>query len=202
GRASRAEEGRSLSRPTSLAGGGGGEFLFYATNPFAPAAIVAAVPKVEEDVWDFERLARTPLLAAAFEDFSRKALCHESVLFLSEVSRYQNDDYSEPSGGPGPTQFDAFCRITDTFVKAGSREEVNLSDADKKRIINWSHKGVAWFDKEDEEERRLVFGQAYAEVKDMLEANLLRRFLQTDQFKSVRAQRENITIMMTSPPKP
>lgn len=40
-----------------------------------------------EDVWDFERLASTPLLAAAFEEFSRKALCHESVLFLSEVSR-------------------------------------------------------------------------------------------------------------------
>ena len=28
------------------------------------------------------------------------------------------------------------------------------SDADKKRIVNWSHKGQAWFDKEDEEERR------------------------------------------------
>ena len=39
------------------------------------------------EVWDFERLGRTPLLAAAFEDYSRKALCHESVLFLSEVSR-------------------------------------------------------------------------------------------------------------------
>lgn len=39
------------------------------------------------EVWDFERLGRTPLLAAAFEDFSRKALCHESVFFLSEVSR-------------------------------------------------------------------------------------------------------------------
>lgn len=37
--------------------------------------------------WNFERLGRTPLLAAAFEDFSRRALCHESVLFLSEVSR-------------------------------------------------------------------------------------------------------------------
>lgn len=40
------------------------------------------------EVWDFERLASTPLLAAAFEEFSQKALCHESVLFLSEVSRY------------------------------------------------------------------------------------------------------------------
>lgn len=42
-------------------------------------------PTMEE--WDFERLARTPILASAFEDFSRKALCHESVLFLIEVSR-------------------------------------------------------------------------------------------------------------------
>lgn len=41
----------------------------------------------ETDVWDFERLATTPLLAAAFEEYSRRALCHESVLFLSEVSR-------------------------------------------------------------------------------------------------------------------
>ncbi len=42
---------------------------------------------VTMEVWNFERLARTPLLAAAFEEFSRKALCHESVLFLREVSR-------------------------------------------------------------------------------------------------------------------
>lgn len=48
---------------------------------------------------------------------------------------------------------------------------------------------------------RMVFGQAYTEVKSMLEANLLQRFLQTDQFKSLRAQRENITMMMVSPPK-
>ena len=46
----------------------------------------------------------------------------------------------------------------------------------------------------------MVFGQAYHEVKHMLEDNLLRRFLQTDQFKTVRAQRNNITTMMGSPP--
>lgn len=39
------------------------------------------------EVWDFERLASTPLLAAAFEDYARRALCHESVLFLTEVAR-------------------------------------------------------------------------------------------------------------------
>ena len=47
--------------------------------------------------------------------------------------------------------------------------------------------------------QRLVFGQAYAEVKNMLEANLLNRFLRTDEFESVRTQRENVTIMMGSP---
>lgn len=47
----------------------------------------------------------------------------------------------------------------------------------------------------------MIFGQAYLEVKSMLEDNLLRRFLQTDQFKTVRAQRNRVTTMMVSPPK-
>lgn len=33
----------------------------------------------------------------------------------------------------------------------------------------------------------------------MLEANLLRRFLNTEQFKNLRLQRENIQAMMDSP---
>ena len=41
--------------------------------------------------------------------------------------------------------------------------------------------------------------QAYVEVRQMLEANLLRRFLNTDRFKSVREQRENIQLLMDSP---
>lgn len=41
----------------------------------------------DEDMWDFERLASTPLVAAAFEEFARKALCYELVVFLIEVSR-------------------------------------------------------------------------------------------------------------------
>ncbi|CAM9626174.1 unnamed protein product [Pylaiella littoralis] len=154
------------------------------------------------EVWDFERLARTPLLAAAFEDFSRKALCHECVLFLSEVSRYQNNDFSDTSSGDEPlSQYQALWRITDLYIRTGAREEVNISDEDRKRIVGWADKGEAWFAMETREERRLVFGQAYVEVRSMLEDNLLRRFLQTDQFKSVRAQRQNITTMMVSPPK-
>ncbi|CAM9250356.1 unnamed protein product [Ectocarpus fasciculatus] len=132
----------------------------------------------EMKVWDFERIARTPLLAAAFEDYSKRALCHESVLFLSEVSRYQNHDYpmmTRSSSGSSPTtQFGSFCYITDTFIKAGSPEEVNI---------------------------RMIFRRSYRDVKDMLEANLLLRFLSTDRFKTLRMQRENIKAMMDSPPQ-
>eukprot|EP00752_Nemacystus_decipiens_P003432 g3173.t1 len=132
------------------------------------------------EVWNFERLGRTPLLAAAFEDFSRKALCHESVLFLSEVSRYESGDFGSSPTSP-PSQFGMFCYITDTFIKAGSIEEVNISDADKRRIVDLYHKGQASFEAVNEEERRMVFMHAYIEVRQMLEANLLRRFLRTDR---------------------
>ncbi|CAM9472942.1 unnamed protein product [Ectocarpus fasciculatus] len=161
-------------------------------------------PEREEmEVWDFERLARTPLLAVAFEDYSKRALCHESVLFLSEVSRYQHEDYATPTKDPtrpSPSQFGTFCYITNTFIKAGSPEEVNISDTDKKRILELYHKGEERFEGVNEEERKMVFGRAYLEVKSMLEANLLRRFLNTDRFKSVRMQRENVQAMMDSPP--
>ncbi|CAM9574851.1 unnamed protein product, partial [Ectocarpus sp. 8 AP-2014] len=43
--------------------------------------------KQDIDMWDFERIVRTPLVAVAFEDYSKRALCHESFLFLNEVSR-------------------------------------------------------------------------------------------------------------------
>lgn len=47
---------------------------------------------------------------------------------------------------------------------------------------------------------RLIFRRAYRDVKNMLEANLLLRFLNTDRFKNVRMQRENMKAMMDSPP--
>ncbi|CAM9607173.1 unnamed protein product [Ectocarpus sp. 4 AP-2014] len=115
-------------------------------------------PEREEmEVWDFERLARTPLLAVAFEDYSKRALCHESVLFLTEVSRYQHEDYATPTKDPtrsSPSQFGTFCYITNTFIKAGSPEEVNISDADKKRILGLYQKGEQHFEDVNEEERR------------------------------------------------
>ncbi|CBJ31489.1 hypothetical protein Esi_0260_0013 [Ectocarpus siliculosus] len=161
--------------------------------------------KQDIDLWDFERIVRTPLLAVAFEDYSKRALCHESFLFLSEVSRYQNGDYATTkrasSGSSFPTQFGTFCYITDTFIKAGSHEEVNISDKERKLILALYHKGEELFEDVNVEERRMIFRRAYLAVKRMLEANLLLRFLNTDRFKSLEMQKENTQVMVDSPPQ-
>ncbi len=41
-------------------------------------------------------------------------------------NRYENGDFSEPAGLPGPTQYAAVCRLTDLFIRPGAREEVNI----------------------------------------------------------------------------
>ncbi|CAB1098188.1 unnamed protein product [Ectocarpus sp. CCAP 1310/34] len=46
----------------------------------------------------------------------------------------------------------------------------------------------------------MLFSRAYRDVKNMLEANLLLRFLKTDRFKNARMRRENTKAMMDSPP--
>lgn len=43
--------------------------------------------EVVAGIWTYERVAAVPEFAAAFEEFARKALCQESVLFLQEVTR-------------------------------------------------------------------------------------------------------------------
>lgn len=47
---------------------------------------------------------------------------------------------------------------------------------------------------------RMISRRSYRDVKNMLEANLLLRFLSTDRFENLRMQRENIKAMMDSPP--
>ena len=42
------------------------------------------------------------------------------------VDRYQNGDYSSSCPSSSQTQFGTFCYITETFIKAGSVEEVNI----------------------------------------------------------------------------
>lgn len=44
----------------------------------------------------------------------------------SYLRRYRDGNYSDAFGVSSPSQYDTFCRITDTFIKAGSREEVNI----------------------------------------------------------------------------
>ncbi|CAM9942567.1 unnamed protein product [Laminaria digitata] len=46
----------------------------------------------------------------------------------------------------------------------------------------------------DDEERRLIFGEAFLEIRSMLECNLLHRFLHTDGFRRVQVETPN-TVM-------
>ncbi|CAM9925136.1 unnamed protein product [Choristocarpus tenellus] len=70
------------------------------------------------------------MLASAFEEFARKALCHESILFLTEVSRQvgRYGDFSTCSGflGREADQFESFTFICKTYIANGAPEEVNI----------------------------------------------------------------------------
>lgn len=41
------------------------------------------------------------------------------------LDRYQSDDYASSTTYP-PSQFGTFSYVTNTFIKAGSMEEVNI----------------------------------------------------------------------------
>lgn len=53
-------------------------------------SVSAAHEDEKDDIWTWEKLAEVPQLTEAFEDFARKALCQESVVFLREVARYSS----------------------------------------------------------------------------------------------------------------
>ncbi|CAM9520498.1 unnamed protein product [Choristocarpus tenellus] len=161
----------------------------------------SSVHNQDVEVWNFERLASTPMLASAFEDFARRALCHESVQFLVDVSRYQEGNFSGVTSelGSAGNQYEVFTIIVKTYIVHSAPQEINISSRDKKTILDISCAGLPFFSYMADEERRLVFAQAYKEVCDMLEANLLQRFMQSKEFTQVRAQRATVTTMMDSP---
>ncbi|CAM9291157.1 unnamed protein product [Choristocarpus tenellus] len=174
------------------------ENITSTSSPFQNTSPLSISP---DEGWSFERLASTPMLASAFEEFARKALCHESVLFLVEVSRYRTGDFSSASESIGreADEFDGFCFISKAYIATGSPEEVNISFYDKMKILDQLHLGRESFFSLDAYNRRLFFCPAYRTVREMLEANLLQRFLLSKVFQDVNAQRENITTMMSSP---
>eukprot|EP00904_Undaria_pinnatifida_P008883 jgi/Undpi1/5124/HiC_scaffold_19.g08476.m1 len=140
--------------------------------------------------WSYENLAAVPGMAAAFRAFAFRALCEESVVFLEEVSRYQNGDYSVCSPATR-NQKSAFSAIVARFIADGSADEVNISWGDKKQILELSRSDAELFDTLDPEEKRTVFGDAYNEIRHVLETNLLLRFTTTQEFKDEELKGES-----------
>ncbi|CAM9273182.1 unnamed protein product [Choristocarpus tenellus] len=173
-------------------------------NPGERNTTIISAQSQEVEIWNFERLASTPMLASAFEEFARRALCQESVQFLVDVFRYQEGDFACASADLGRSgeQYEGFNFIVKTYIANGALGEVNISSEDKKAILDIYQAGQPYFSYMADEERRLVFGQAYREVRLLLEANLLQRFLQSEEFVHVRAQRATVTTLMDSPPIP
>lgn len=132
--------------------------------------------------WNYERIASFPGLADAFRAFAHRALCQESVCFLEEVTRYRIGDFTL-SASLGGGQKAAFESITRRFIMDGSADEINISHKDKQKILDVLHACSDHSKHPPEEaELRVVFDNAYCEIRYMLEANILHLFTSTEQF--------------------
>eukprot|EP00903_Cladosiphon_okamuranus_P019452 g17886.t1 len=165
--------------------------------------------------WTYERVMETPQISAAFEAFSKKALCQESFLFLKAATKFQahrsadveagfaddaktkdedGDGYapvdsegrrSGKSGEEVQDQFMLFSEIVREYIVDGAPNEINISWKDKNDILelyNNKRAGDIGFRDLPASERRLVFARAYAEIRFMLESNLMMKFVSTTEF--------------------
>ncbi|CAM9232511.1 unnamed protein product, partial [Ectocarpus fasciculatus] len=145
----------------------------------------------ESILWTYEKVAAMPSVSAAFDEFARKALCQESILFLKDVTKFQGDGYdnheNDWGGGDGTedsNNFDAFSQIVIRYIVDGAPEEVNISSQSKATIVNIYGAGQSAFYDLSLMKRRFVFTQLYAEIRFVLESNLMTRFVSTDGFKT------------------
>ncbi|CAM9552126.1 unnamed protein product [Scytosiphon promiscuus] len=153
----------------------------------------------EDVTWTYEKVAAMPEVSAAFEDFTRKALCQESLLFLRDVTEFQlrHSQQGRAGGGAwdgaglgvGDDDDDGgkhltFNAIVERYIIDGAPDEVNISSTDKNKIVRVYEAGRSGFDSLSAREQRFVFARAYAEVRFILESNLMNRFLTTGKFKA------------------
>lgn len=163
-------------------------------DPNGPMTVSTAVmASTMRTKWSYDKMASVPAVAEAFRAFASRALCQESILFLEEVSKYESGDYAVAQ--PGMNEFVAFNLIIKRFVADGSPEEINISSRDKHKLIDIFKAGPVIFFSLDDEERRLIFGDAFLEIRSMLEINLLHRFLHTDGFRRVQTETPNTEVM-------
>ncbi|CAM9783599.1 unnamed protein product, partial [Ectocarpus sp. 12 AP-2014] len=144
--------------------------------------------------WTYEKVEAMPSVSAAFDEFSRKALCQESIFFLKDVTKFQCDGYSDAvddgrgEDGVGGNRFATFTELVLRYIVDGAPDEVNISSRNKDAIIGVYEAGQLAFYGLPSRERRFVFAHAYAEVRFVLESNLMAKFISTDGFKNAMAE--------------
>ncbi|CAM9819244.1 unnamed protein product, partial [Choristocarpus tenellus] len=114
-------------------------------------------------------------LDPAFEKHVQDFLCSESYDFLKEATAYR-----KRRGMIIDDQYNEFRVIVKRFVLAGSELEVNIETAMRNKILKWND--LALFSTLDEDQRCGVLFYAEAEVRKMLEQNLLGSFLDGNSF--------------------
>ncbi|CAM9552057.1 unnamed protein product [Scytosiphon promiscuus] len=154
------------------------------------------VARSEMRLWTYEKVAAMPGVSAAFEDFTRKALCQESLLFLKDVTDFQgkSHDWGGAATGLGIDEGEGnddrrltFNEIVTRYIIDGAPDEVNISSGDKSNIVRVYEAGRSGFYSLSPRERRFIFARAYVEVRFVLESNLMNRFITTDRFKAALA---------------
>ncbi|CAN0335808.1 unnamed protein product, partial [Ectocarpus sp. 12 AP-2014] len=151
-----------------------GERMVLAASPHSSKPTV----KVDDAM---EEILLCPLLLEAFEEFCRKALCSESIMFLKAARAYNDSVYASTANAD--TNFALFMEILDKYIKDGSPFEINIESKTKSFIMRRTDKEAFKQLPLDDVARGL--DAAAKEVGKMLKENLYDKFQQTDQFKQI-----------------
>ncbi|CAN0081572.1 unnamed protein product [Ectocarpus sp. 12 AP-2014] len=150
------------------------ERMVLAASPHSSKSTVKVDAAMEE-------ILLCPLLLEEFEEFCRKALCSESILFLKAARAYNDSAYASTANED--TNFALFMDIFDKYIKDGSPFEINIESKTKSFIMRRTDKEAFKQLPLDDVARGL--DAAAKEVGKMLKENLYDKFRQTDQFKQI-----------------
>lgn len=120
-------------------------------------------------------------LREAFQDFCQKALCSESVQFLSAVADFKEMVHALIADEE--TEFEQFLSITQEFIQDLSPGEVNIGEEVKSEILIYARHDA--YIELSVEEREMILVPAEKEIEKMLAENLLTRFKNSPQYKHI-----------------
>ncbi|CAM9446022.1 unnamed protein product [Ectocarpus fasciculatus] len=137
-----------------------------------------ATAKLDEAM---EEILLFPPLLEAFEEYCRRALCSESILFLKAAWAFNDSVYASTANED--TNFALFMEIFDQYIKDGSPFEVNI-DSKTKSFIK-TRTNMETFKQLPLDDAARSLDVAAKEIGKMLKENLYDKFRETDQFKQI-----------------